>query len=80
MPNARWRHDETAIIHPYSPCQTDGAFGEDETLQREFKEIVKAEIETAKSLFKGNAIMEHMENSYCEMVAVRLGLTFWAWL
>lgn len=29
-------------------------------------------METAKSLFKGKAIKEHMEDAYCEMVAVSL--------
>jgi predicted O-linked N-acetylglucosamine transferase (SPINDLY family) len=48
----------------------DGAFGEDKQLQAEFRELVQAEMETAKALLKGKAIKEHMEDSYCEMVAV----------
>ncbi len=53
----------------------DGAFGEDKKLQAEFREIVKAEIETAKSLFKGNAIQEHMEDYYCMAVKVGSGVS-----
>jgi hypothetical protein len=32
-------------------------------------------METAKALLKGKAIREHMEDSYCEMVAVRAPAT-----
>ena len=49
----------------------DGAFGEDKKLQAEFRQLVRSEMETAKALLKGKAIKEHMEDSYCEMVAVR---------
>jgi hypothetical protein len=53
------------------PHTADGAFGEDKKLQAEFRQLVRSEMETAKALLKGKAIKEHMEDSYCEMVAVR---------
>ena len=52
------------------PYIADGAFGEDKKLQAEFRRLVRSEMETAKALLKGKAIKEHMEDSYCEMVAV----------
>lgn len=46
----------------------DGTFGEDEELQNQFREICKDEIKTAKSILKGNAMKEHMEDFYYEAV------------
>jgi len=46
----------------------DGAFGKDKKLQKEFQAIVKAELDNAKALLKGDAVKDHMEDVYFEAV------------
>lgn len=46
----------------------DGAFGKDKQMQRKFREIVREEMKLAKSILKGDAMKEHMEDYYYEAV------------
>ncbi|KAK9813880.1 hypothetical protein WJX73_003222 [Symbiochloris irregularis] len=66
---------EGATMSDVWPRIKEGLTGSDDKLKKEFRELVKGEWEISQSLIRGQAIQEHMEDKYHDMLkaCVELG-------